>query len=78
MASGSEGSSYHTRSLSEQEATDASFACPRSIPCLLRRRIPVPREKRIRTLPQDLDGDALDGTRALQQNYQVASAAPRT
>jgi hypothetical protein len=28
MASGSEGSSYHTRSLSEQEATDASFACP--------------------------------------------------
>ena len=48
------------------------------VPCLLRRKIPVPREKRIRTLLQDLDGDALDGTRALQQNYQVASTAPRT
>jgi predicted transposase YbfD/YdcC len=133
MASGSEGSSYHTRSLSEQEATDASFACPcppralnavgqerapgllevlaqvadprkrrgrrfalaftlavavvcvlagaRSfweigdqaaglsqdmlaalggVPCPLRRKILVPSEKRIRTLLQDLDGDALD------------------
>jgi hypothetical protein len=29
MAPGSEGSSYHTRSLSGQEATDASFACSR-------------------------------------------------
>ena len=134
MASGSEGSSYHTRSLSEQEATDASFACPRpfarpgrdagqervpgllevlaqvadprrrrgrrftlaftlavavvcvlagarsfreigdqaadlpqdmlaalgGVPCPLRRKIAVPSEKRIRTLLQDLDGDALD------------------
>ena len=31
------------------------------VPCPLRRRIPVPSEKRIRTLLQDLDGDALDG-----------------
>jgi predicted transposase YbfD/YdcC len=30
------------------------------IPCPLRRKIPVPSEKRIRTLLQDLDGDALD------------------
>ena len=30
------------------------------VPCPLRRRIPVPSEKRIRTLLQDLDGDALD------------------
>jgi predicted transposase YbfD/YdcC len=29
-------------------------------PCPLRRKIPVPSEKRIRTLLQDLDGDALD------------------
>jgi hypothetical protein len=135
MASGSEGSSYHTRSLSEQEATDANSHAPvpsrapddaadrepvpglleapaqvadprrrrgrrfplafalavavvcvlagaRSfreigdqaadlpqemlaalggVPCPLRRRIAVPGEKRIRTLLQDLDGDALDG-----------------
>jgi DDE family transposase len=32
------------------------------VPCPLRRRIPVPSEKRIRTLLQDLDGDALDVT----------------
>jgi hypothetical protein len=30
------------------------------VPCPLRRKIPVPSEKRIRTLLQDLDGDALD------------------
>jgi predicted transposase YbfD/YdcC len=30
------------------------------VPCPLRRRIAVPSEKRIRTLLQDLDGDALD------------------
>ncbi len=30
------------------------------VPCPLRRRIPVPSEKRIRTLLQDLDGDAFD------------------
>ena len=30
------------------------------VPCPLRRRIPVPGEKRIRTLLQDRDGDALD------------------
>jgi hypothetical protein len=36
------------------------FAALGGVPCPLRRRIPVPGEKRIRTLLQDLDGDALD------------------
>jgi hypothetical protein len=36
------------------------LAAPGGVPCPLRRKVPVSSEKRIRTLLQDLDGDALD------------------
>jgi hypothetical protein len=49
------------------------------VPCPLRRKIPVPSEKRIRTLLQDLDGDALvDGTRRCSRTTRSLTAAPRT
>ena len=48
------------------------------VPCPLRRKIPVPSEKRIRTLLQDLDGDALDGTRRCSRTPRSLTAAPRT